>query len=100
MLVTVHNPANLPTKISQIAVPHGNLLVQRFDANTGDMALAEANVLCNFQEEESDPSSDVENCQLFIRHEVPAGGIGFFTVEYDSATNLSIRVRTDTDFMI
>jgi hypothetical protein len=48
MLVTVHNPANLPIKISQIAVPHGNLLVQRFDAQTGDMMLAEANVLCNF----------------------------------------------------
>jgi len=31
---------------------------------------------------------------------VPAGGIGFFTVEYDSKTDLSIRVRTDTELKI
>lgn len=100
MLIAVHNPANLATKISQIAVPHGNLLVKRFDVETGGMLEAEANVLCNIQEEESDPSSNVDNCQLFIKHEVPAGGIGFFTVEYSSANDLSIRVQTDADLTI
>jgi hypothetical protein len=32
---------------ANIAVPHGNLAVQRFDASIGQMVDAEATVLCN-----------------------------------------------------
>jgi hypothetical protein len=102
MLVAVHNPANLATKLQQIAVPHGKLLVEKFDSESGQMIPAEAEVLCNLQQEESDPQSTVQNCQLFIKQEVPAGGIGFFTVEYSAESDLAIQVQneTSTDLVI
>jgi hypothetical protein len=51
-LVAVHNPANLPMKIANIAVPHGNLAVKMFDAETAEMVDAEATVLCAEMQDE------------------------------------------------
>lgn len=70
MLIAMHNPANLPTKIAEIAVPHGKLAVQRFDAELGLMVDTPADVLCQYEEEELYPSKLIDNCQLFIKHEV------------------------------
>lgn len=55
MLIAVHNPSTLPMKIANIAVPHGNLVVKRFDADLGKMVDASADVLCDMQEEELYP---------------------------------------------
>ena len=49
MLVAIHNPSNLPIKITNIAVPHGKLAVQVFDAELGLMVDTFADVLCNIE---------------------------------------------------
>lgn len=47
MLIALHNPSNLPMKLANIAVPHGNLAVKRFDAELGLMVETAADVLCD-----------------------------------------------------
>jgi len=95
MLVALHNPANLPLKIANIAVPHGNLAIQRFDAELGAMVEAPADVLCDVQEEELYPSKTVNNCQLYLRHPVESNSLGFFVVRYDPTVDLAIPVFSD-----
>lgn len=49
-------------QIANIAVPHGKVAVQRFDAELGAMIETAADVLCDVQEEELYPSKTVNNC--------------------------------------
>ena len=70
ILVAVHNPANLPIQIANIAVPHGKLAVHRFDVELGAMIESAADVLCDVQEEELYPSTTVNNCQLYLKHAI------------------------------
>jgi len=93
----VHNPANLPLKVANIAVPHGMLAVQRFDAELGMMVDAEADVLCDVQEEELYPTTNVNNCQLYIKHEIESNGLGFITVRYDPEANLTVNTLKAAD---
>ena len=97
MLVAVHNPANLPMKIASIAVPHGNLAVKRFDVTLGTMVDASADVLCDMQEEELYPSKQVNNCQLYIKHDLESNALGFLTVSYDPTADLTIPVSRNTN---
>ncbi len=48
MAVAIHNPANLPMKVAQIAVSSRSIAVQKLDVESGKMVDARANVLCNF----------------------------------------------------
>ena len=49
VMVAIHNPANLPMKVAQIAVSSTLLSVQKYDASLGKMVDAKANVLCNME---------------------------------------------------
>ena len=54
------------------------------------MVDAEADVLCDMQEEELYPTQLVNNCQLYIKHEIESNGLGFITVRYDTEADLTI----------
>lgn len=83
-------------KIANVAVPHGNLAVRRFDAELGTMVDATADVLCDMQEEELYPSQLVDNCQLFIKHDLESNGLGFLTITYDPTADLTIPLHRYT----
>ena len=61
------------------------------------MVPTQADVLCDFQEEELHPSQTIDNCQLYINHEVQSNGLGFITITYDPTVDLTIRVSRDLD---
>ena len=77
--------------MASIAVPNGNLAVQRFDATLGQMVNAQAEVHCNVQQEELYPTQVVTNCWLYVKHEIDSNSVGFFTVRYDSSVDIAIH---------
>jgi hypothetical protein len=84
-------------KIANIAVPHGKLAVKIFDASLGAMVDAYADVLCDMQEEELFPSKQVNNCQLYIKHDLESNALGFLTVSYDPTADLTIPLTHNTN---
>ena len=69
-MVAIHNPANLPMKVAQIAVSSTLLSVMKYDATLGKMVDATANILCNIEMKDN---TQINNCQLFVEHEVSPG---------------------------
>jgi hypothetical protein len=53
-------------------------------------------VLCNLQQRETNPSTQVRNCQLYIEHEIEAYGIGFFLIRFDEETELAVDTTSDS----
>ena len=59
------------------------------------MVDTDADVLCDVQEEELDPQKTVNNCQLYLKHEIDSYGMAFITVAYDPESDLAINVTKD-----
>ena len=97
MVVAVHNPANLAMDYVQIAVPHGFFAVQSLV--DGVMQNAEATVLCNQQKDESTERM-VENCQMYVKHQVTAGQVSFITLTSDLTTNLAVSAESVTEQVV
>ena len=60
------------------------------------MVDASADVLCDMQEEELYPSKQVNNCQLYIKHDLESNALGFLTVSYDPTADLTIPLIRNT----
>ena len=59
------------------------------------MVDTQADVLCDLQEKELQPTQTVDNCQLFIKYEIESNGLGFITVTYNPEVDLTVRVSRD-----
>ena len=64
MTVATYNPSNLAMYTIDLKVPHSNFTARSFNGEQWQDAVS--SVICNQQQQELDPSSEVTNCNMFV----------------------------------
>lgn len=88
MVVATHNPSNVAMETIQLLVPHSNYKVQMLDTSSASWVSTDANVVCNTQQVEFQPTETETNCRMYVRQTINGGQVGLTKLIYDTSIDL------------
>ena len=91
MIVGAYNPSALLTNIVSVAVPHGNLKIQKFNSNPDKMVFENANAVVLCDNENQEDGLTVNNCWLYVEYDIDGHQVGLITITYDAEANLVVK---------